>query len=98
MNYGRRTLRTDANGILRLLQALSADPDVRVVGDPIPMGAAIAGDVRVVGHNKLELDIVSHDWPDGVDPNSPLKFTYARRYGHTDTHGDWSAPISVGGA
>lgn len=97
MNYGRRTLRTDAKGILRLLQALSADPDVRVVGDPIPMGAAISGDVRVVGPNMLELDIVSHDWPDGVDPNSPVKFTYARRYGHTDTHGDWSAPISVGG-
>lgn len=97
MPYGRRTFSTNGKGLVLLLQAISSDSDVRVVNDAIPPGAALCGEPRINGE-RIEVDIVSHNWPDDIDPNSPLHLMYARRFGHSGTHGDWSAPISVGGA
>lgn len=95
MVAGIRTLKTNGHGIVRLLQALSADPDVRVVNDAIPLSAAFAR-MRTNDHDHtIELDVMSHDWPEGTDLTVPLDFRYARRYGSTGTHGDWSAPIGV---
>lgn len=93
--FGTRTFRTSAEGVVRLMQALTADPDVRVVRDGIPPGAAVAG-VRLNGHT-IEIDIVSHAWPEGTDLATPVTFMYARRYSHGGAATDWSAPISTGG-
>lgn len=89
-----RTLHTSAEGVVRLLQALTAG-DVRIVQDGIPRGATVAA-CRATNAHEFEIDIVAHDWPDNIDPTSPIELLYACKYSDTGAATDWSAPIGIG--
>lgn len=90
---GKRFLELTPDDIVRLLQAVTADQDVRVIADGIPAGAAIAGAHFDDDTRALTIELIYHDWPEGAEERIALM--YARRYGHADIASDWGAPTAL---